>query len=400
MWSAALSSLSHVIAPTRVTCDEVVAHTVPACCPSHGGGAHSSVDMADLLAQAYGPDTGCPVRNLTVSCHALNDGYADATCCSQTHADVPGWFYDHLPAPEACLKDVKLPEGTVIRRLPEAVSKSFATRTHFTSTMLHSETGTFMMTPNVYVVHPKDMYVSCEKFGTVYAEDDKVMTDGECAWGFDRKDSPYNANEFVLTDLSTYAQRTLFLNNILTANCAKTDCCEADNVLQCIALKSPYTNVLPMVDGRVYKEHLYVSASWARYNAFGPTYADMKEGDSSMYDPDLFPWAEQESYLYRIRVADILNAKDGDRLDPEHPGARPRPGHGRVGRAAHVHCGRRPLLLHPRGPSLHTTHDVQPEDPDGRAFARDSRTTRHHLHGSSRKTLCQHVATGHLPIKL
>ena len=312
MWwfTASTPTLAQILAPTSVQCDDVRTQVVPSCCHASQGAAN----LTSLVAQAYGPDTGCPLSEVSLPCDRLNAEFAAAQCCSQTYADVPGWIHDRLPSPTACLQGLPLPEGTVVKRLSKTTSRDFASRNYGVSTTVVSKGRRFMITPMAYLKHPKNVYQSCEDFGLYWGT-------GKCAWDTLLDDqSGFLYERFLVTDLEGFTQKTVTLKGLVTRNCAThPGCCDAEDVWQCMFLSSRrmYDQTLAVVDLRVHGDYAYFSSVIAAYNRFEGDYATMEDGDSTMYNADLFPWHEAESYLHRIRYTDILDAKDGDRLEPE-----------------------------------------------------------------------------------
>lgn len=296
---------SNVLAQTSVQCNETKAPYTPNCCTTHGGNESSSTDLTTLMQQAYNPDTGCSFSSYSsVSCSEFRKAYETAECCySDAYTDAPGWFFDRLPDPNECLKDTTLLKGAVIQRLPEAAGKTFA-RNFFISTMLHdAHNQKFLLNSLAYATHPKDVYKDCVKFG-------------EKCWGADREKTTLDTNKFMVMNMNDYTQKTIYLD-LLIEECERLGCCDAKDVHKCMDLKSPYRTTLPMHKQMVYGEYLYATGTIVKYNSFGPTYGTHAVGDSTQWNSDFYPWQETESYIYRFKYMSILNAKDGEHLQPE-----------------------------------------------------------------------------------
>ena len=316
MWLATSSHLGQILAPTPVECDDVRTHLAPTCCrDSHLLPQAPSINLTSLFVQAYGPKTGCPLPEVTMPCGTVDAEFAKVQCCSQTYADVPGWFPDRLPSPEDCLKDTKLIRDAVVTRLPDAVGRTFSARNFAWSTMLHAKNQRFLLTNEALQVHPEGVYKDCKKFA--------VCEGGECpddyqwsCWGADNEYKMLHGDSYKVTNMNDFTQTTVHLK-ITSINCKAFGCCDADDVPQCMFLKSPYKSTLPLYAFRVYKEYLYATVTWTRYENFGGKYANMAAGDSVQFDPDLFPWKDQESYIVRFKTVDIVNAVDGAHLTPE-----------------------------------------------------------------------------------
>ena len=313
------------LAETPVTCNATKAVHNPICCESVGGSPSSNVDVVDFVRNGYGENTECPFDNITIACQEFEEKYIQVECCEQTYADVGAWVLDALPTPAECLANMEFIDNATVSRFGNL---EWLKRNFLRSWVLPTDDDRrLLLTNELIYVDPTKRYQSCEDFGTW----DYVPLEegGECAWWHRHEDTYKKVFEFRITNMEDHSYKTIVLDGIMTTNCAKYGCCAAGDsqqVFDCIMMKaldvyeSQYLGLKEknFVADYGLKFHddgyAYITSTMYAYRNFELYKQPLQPGDSTQWYPELFPWQNAESYVYKIRIQDLVNAKDGARL--------------------------------------------------------------------------------------